>query len=225
MGMVAHWKRAGGAHARHSLVINGLGAIATAITVFIVIVSKFVEGAWITLVAIPGILLLMWAVHRHYDHASRELASQHPLPTADLHPPIVVVPLEGWSKVTQKALRFALTLSPHILAVQVSTSDEPQDLEKRWGKLVENPMREAGLPVPALKVIHSPYRAVIHPTARYIHKLEREHPDRQIAVVIPQLIEKHWYEYFLHRSEANCWLRCFCLRTSRESPSSTCRGI
>jgi amino acid transporter len=168
-GMVAHWKRLGGAHARHSMVINGVGAMATAITVLIVIASKFVEGAWITLVAIPGILLLMQAVRHHYDRVRRELASPHALPTSKLKPPIVVVPVEGWSKVTQKALRFALTLSPDILALQVSTSDEPQDLEKQWSTLVEAPLREAGLPVPKLKVLRSPYRAVIHPTVEYIH--------------------------------------------------------
>src|SRR5437764_6562428 len=107
--------------------------------------------------------------------------------------------IEGWNKVTQKALRFALTLSSEIIALQVSTSDEPHDLEKQWSTLVESPARETGLPVPTLKVLRSPYRAVIHPTVNYIHMLEREHPDREIAVVIPQLVEKHWYEYFLHR--------------------------
>jgi amino acid transporter len=198
-GMVAHWKRAGGAHARHSMFINGLGAIATAITVLIVIASKFVEGAWITLVAIPGILLLMRAVHRHYDRVEHELASPYPLPISKLHHPIVVMPVEGWSRVTQKALRFALALSSDIIVVQVSTSDEPQDLEKQWNSLVEDPTRKAGLSVPKLEVLRSPYRAVIHPTVDYIHNLEREHPNREIAVVIPQLVEKHWYEYFLHR--------------------------
>jgi amino acid transporter len=201
-GMVAHWKRAGGRHARHSMFINGLGAIATAITVLIVITSKFVEGAWITLIAIPGILLLMRAVRRHYDRVRREIASPYPLPISKLHHPLVVVPLDGWSKVTQKALRFALTLSSDIVAVQVSTSDEPQDLEKQWNHLVAGPTGKAGLPVPKLEVLRSPYRAVIHPTVDYIHKLEREHPNREIAVVIPQLVEKHWYEYFLHRQRS-----------------------
>jgi hypothetical protein len=179
--------------------INGLGAIATAITVLIVIASKFVEGAWITLAAIPGILLLMRAVHRHYDRVEHELASPYPLPISKLHHPIVVMPVEGWSRVTQKALRFALALSSDIIVVQVSTSDEPQDLEKQWNSLVEDPTRKAGLSVPKLEVLRSPYRAVIHPTVDYIHNLEREHPNREIAVVIPQLVEKHWYEYFLHR--------------------------
>src|SRR5437667_8640872 len=198
-GMVAHWKRTGGAHARHSMIINGIGTIATALTVLVVIVSKFVEGAWITLVAIPGILLLMRAVRRHYDRVGLELSTPHPLPTSKLKPPIVAVPIEGWNKVTEKALRFALTLSPDIIALQVSTSDEPHDLETQWATLVEDPTREARLPVPRLQVLRSPYRAVVHPTVEYIHKLEREHPNREIAVVIPQLVERHWYEYFLHR--------------------------
>ncbi len=201
-GMVAHWKRTGGAHAKHSMLINGLGAIATAITVLIVIVSKFLEGAWITLIAIPGILFLMRAVRRHYDRAGRELASPFPLPTNNLCPPFVVVPIDGWNKVTQKALRFALTLSPDVFAVQVQTSDEPQDLAKDWKTLVENPTQQARLPVPKLKVLSSPYRTVIHPTVEYIHRLERENPDRAIAVVIPQLVEQHWYERFLHRQRS-----------------------
>jgi hypothetical protein len=198
-GMVAHWRRTGGRQAKHSMAINGLGAIATAITVIIVITSKFTEGAWITLIAIPGILLLMWAVHRHYDRAGRELASPYPLATDKLHPPIVVVPIKGWSKVTQKALRFALTLSSEIVALQVSTSDEPNNLKRQWPTLVETPAREAGLPVPQLAVLRSPYRAVIHPMVDYIQKLENENPGREITVVIPQLVQKHWYEYFLHR--------------------------
>jgi hypothetical protein len=201
-GMVAHWKRAGGAHARHSMVINGLGALATAITVLIVIASKFVEGAWITLVTIPGVLLLMRAVRRHYERAARELASPFPLSTGNLHPPLVVVPIEGWNKITQKALRFALSLSSDIVALQIHTADEPHDLENQWNSLVEEPARKAGLPVPKLKILKSPYRRVIHPTVDYIHRLERKHPDREIAVLIPELVEKHWYEYFLHRQRS-----------------------
>ncbi|MBO0912333.1 MAG: APC family permease [Acidobacteria bacterium] len=198
-GMVAHWKRKGGPHAWHSMLINGLGAAATGVTVLVVIASKFVEGAWITLIAIPAILFLMRAVRRHYDRAGKELASPFPLPTENLEPPLVVVPIEEWNKVTQKALRFALTLSTDIVAVVVDTSDEPQDLGRQWKDLVENPIRQSRLPVPKLMVLPSPYRTVIHPTLDYVRKLERENPDRAIAVVIPNLVERHWYERFLHR--------------------------
>ena len=197
-GMVAHWRRTGGVHARHSVLVNGIGAVATGITVVIVIISKFVEGAWITLIAIPGILLLMRAVRRHYERVDCELASPVPLQLEAPSSPLVVVPIEVWNKVAQKALRFAMTLSADILALQVRSSDEPNDLQNQWSILVEEPARRASLPVPALKVLGSSYRTFVHPIVDYILQLEQEWPNRQIAVVIPQLIEKHWYEFLLH---------------------------
>src|SRR5947207_8500508 len=88
-GMVGHWRRTRDKRARDKMIISGVGATATGITVLLVMTSKFVEGAWITLVAIPAILLVMYAVRGHYDRAGRELASSSPLSTHDLCPPIV----------------------------------------------------------------------------------------------------------------------------------------
>jgi hypothetical protein len=201
-GMVAHWKRTGGPHARHSMVINGIGAVATAITVLIVIASKFVEGAWITLIAMPAILLLMGAVQRHYMRADCELASRSPLPVDNLYPPLVVVPIEAWNKVSQKALRFALTLSSDIVALEVRSANEPSDHQKQWAELVEEPARRAHRGVPKLQVLESPYRTFVEPVVEHILELEHENPERQIAVVIPQLVERHWYEYFLHKQRS-----------------------
>jgi len=214
-GMVAHWKRTGGPHAHHSMLINGFGAIATGATVLIVITSKFTEGAWITLVAIPAILLLMRAVRRHYDRTAQELASPYPLVTANLCSPLVVVPIEGWNKVTQKALRFALTLSSDILALQVHSSKGDEDLETRWQELVEAPTRQASVPAPKLIVLRSPYRVVVHPIVDYILQLERERGDREIAVVVPHLIEKHWYEYFLHKQRGELLSALLLLKSQR----------
>ncbi|MCU1308548.1 MAG: amino acid permease-associated region [Acidobacteriaceae bacterium] len=197
-GMVAHWKRVGGPHARHSMMINGLGATATAITTMVMMVSKFTEGAWITLMVIPGFVILMRAVRQHYECVTRELATSSPLPIENLCPPLVVVPLEDWNKVTQKALRFALTLGPEIIAVQVSTEETSEDMRQRWRLLVQEPARRAGLPAPELVVISSPYRYVIAPIVNFILELEKKHPNRELSVVVPELVEKHWYEYFLH---------------------------
>jgi hypothetical protein len=120
------------------------------------------------------------------------------LPVENLCPPLVVVPLEDWNKVTQKALRFALTLGPEIIAVQVSTEETSEDMRQRWRLLVQEPARRAGLPAPELVVISSPYRYVIAPIVNYILELEKKHPNRELSVVVPELVEKHWYEYFLH---------------------------
>src|SRR6185312_6801324 len=89
-GMVAHWRKAGGRGARHSMIVNGIGATATGITVLIILVAKFVEGAWITILLIPGILMLMASVKRHYRRVERATDSPSPVDLKDLDPPIVV---------------------------------------------------------------------------------------------------------------------------------------
>jgi amino acid transporter len=196
-GMVMHWKRIGGPHARHSMLINGLGAVATAVTTLVVMVSKFAEGAWVTVLLIPAIVAVMKNVHGHYDRLLAEVGTHDPLNTKNLRPPVVVVPFDDWTRITQKALRFALTLSPEVVAVHVDTGEEPGCL-KDWPRLVEEPARRAGLPVPRLEVVQSPYRFVMAPLLSFILQLERQHSDRQIAVVVPHLVERHWYHRFLH---------------------------
>ena len=141
----------------------------------------------------------MYAVRRHYERATQELASGSPLSINELSPPLVVVPIEDWSKVTKKAVRFALTLSREVLVLQVRTEDQEDDLRQKWPALVEEPARRARLPAPQLIVVNSPYRYVITPVVDYVLDLERKHPDRDIAVAVPDLVEKHWYEYFLHK--------------------------
>ena len=105
------------------MLINGLGATATAITVVVVLTAKFLEGAWITVLLIPSLLTLMIAVHRHYLAVGREVQLDAPLDLTHLEPPIVVVPIQGWNKVAEKALRFAINLSTDVHAVQVIGSD------------------------------------------------------------------------------------------------------
>ncbi len=71
---------------------------------------------------------------------------------------------------------------------------------------MEDPTKEAGLPTPKLVVLKSPYRFVISPIVDYVLEVERNHPDRQIAVLVPELVERHWYQYFLHNQRA-AWLK------------------
>ena len=213
-GMVVHWRRTGGKHARHSIFINGLGAIATAITLLIVMVSKFTEGAWITLLAIPALLQLMYSVRRHYERVTQELASQSPLQVEPRHEPLVIVPIEEWSKVAQKAMRFAVTLSHDVVALQVRTEEEPGDLLEKWLAFVQEPARRAGLSSPQLVILNSPYRYFIAPVINYVLELERKHPDREIAVVVPELVEKHWWEYFLHKQHGELLTALLLLRAN-----------
>ncbi|MDE3178503.1 MAG: APC family permease, partial [Acidobacteriota bacterium] len=215
-GMVAHWIRKGGAKAKRSMLINGLGAAATAGTVVVITVSKFAEGAWITTLIIPAIIILMYSIRRHYDRVRRETADPNPLSLRGCERPIVVVPVLHWNKVAEKGLQFALTLSSEVQAVHVETEDEPDDLPSRWHECVQAPAVEAGLSAPPLIVVKSPYRFIVNPIVDFILELERSNPTRQIAVVVPELIERHWYQYILHNQRPK-WLKAllFLKGTSR----------
>jgi hypothetical protein len=199
VGMVAHWRKRGGPGAVHSIFVNGLGALVTGITVLIVMVAKFTEGAWVTMLLIPGMLIVMGLVRRHYHHVALQVASPSPLVLSDLRAPIVVVPVEFWSKLSKKALQLGMTLSPEVLALHIHTGEDGDSLEERWTKLVAGPARKAGLNPPELVVLPSPYRFRITPIVQYVQDLEKKNPDRQIAVLIPELMERRWYQYILHR--------------------------
>jgi amino acid transporter len=202
-GMVMHWRRDGGRASRHSMLVNGLGAIATGITVLVVAVAKFVEGAWITVLLIPALILLMLAIRRHYDRVFAETDDPTPLELEDLRPPVIVVPMLRWGRITKKALDFALRVSPDVLVLHI---DQPEEKEKLphnvWQNLVQAPAQKAGVPAPPLVHLKSPYRYVVQPILDYVLDLERENPDRQVAVLIPELAERRWFNYLLHNQRA-----------------------
>ena len=133
-GMVNHWRRVKGAAAhRSNMFVNGMGAVATATTVIVVLVAKFVEGAWITAILIPALLLLMLSVRRHFSRIEKELQCHSPLDLTGLHPPLVIVPVQSWGRSTEKALRFALTVSKDIEAVHVPAENGKVVASKRLG--------------------------------------------------------------------------------------------
>ena len=200
-GMVFHWRRQGGPGSVQSMLVNGLGAFVTAITVVVVLVAKFVEGAWITVLLIPLILLGMLMIRRHYDHVVEAIASPTPLVLKDFRPALVVVPIQRWSVVAKKAVSFALTISPEIIGLQIGCEDT-DDLKADWARYVEQPVMEIGLAIPKLVVLSSPYRYVLMPIVDYVLDLHQKDPTRQIAVVIPELVERHWYYYVLHNQRA-----------------------
>jgi amino acid transporter len=209
-GMVVHWRRSGGARSRLGMLVNGAGALATGVTMVVVLVAKFTHGAWVTLPLVVAMLWVFVAVRRHYRFVAREVANPAALDVSDLKEPIVVVPVREWSKLAHKALRFALKLSSEIYAVQVRSGEVMEDLASRWKALVEEPATLAGLPVPRLVVIESPYRHTINPILAYVTEMKDRHPDRQIAVLIPELAESRWYQYFLHNQRAQ-WLKAMLL--------------
>ena len=209
-GMVSHWKRKRGHGWLHSMIVNGLGAFATGITLLVVLVAKFTSGAWISALLVVGLVSGMLWIRRHYRLVSREMRSSGPLALDPIAPPIVVIPLGEWGKVSERALQFALTLSADIRAVHVATEDETNSLRENWAATVEAPVKKAGGAAVQLITLPSPYRLVLKPILDYVQEVERENPHRQIAVVIPELVEKHWYHYPLHNQRAEL-LKAFLL--------------
>jgi amino acid transporter len=214
-GMVAHWKRTGGPRALRSMIVNGLGAVVTTITLLVVLVAKFTAGAWVSTLLIAGMMAAMLWVRRHYENVAEETQLASPLEIANLGPPIVVLPIQGWNRIAERALQFALALSPEIHAVHVATEEETEALEQDWPRLVERPVREAGGTPPALVTLPSPYRLVLKPILEFVLQMEASNPGRQIAVIVPELVEKHWYHYPLHNQRAEL-LKAFLLLKGSE---------
>jgi amino acid transporter len=202
-GMVAHWRKVGGPHAGKSMAINAAGAACTAVTLVIVLVSKFADGAWVMILLIPALLALFVAVRAHYEAVAREVATAAPLDAGALQPPLILLPIRGWSAITRKALRFGLKISPDIYALHIADDEETMvELEDTWEQRVQEPAKAAGLPAPKLIVIYSPYRKLYAPLKQVVSDLQRAHPCRDLAVIVPELVTTRWYHYLLHNQTA-----------------------
>ena len=199
-GMVVHWKRAGGSGAGRSMLLNGLGATATGITTVVVLVAKFVDGAWITVLLVPALILMMRAIQRHYSQVAQEIRACAPVHTGNLSEPVVLLPIDRWSLVSENALRYAWTLSQEIHVLHVACGDKTDELRRQWSELVEAPARAARLPLPQLVVLDSPYRFIVKPIVNYAIEQQIAHPDRNITMLLPELVESHWYHYLLHNN-------------------------
>src|SRR5258708_5715252 len=126
------------------------------------------------------------------------MADMTPLSVANLQEPIVVIPMARWDRITEKAMRFGLLLSKEIKVVHVHSDDEEEGLEPVWEDKVMGPIKREGLPAPELVTIPSTYRFIVTPLMDYILRLEEENPGRKVAVLLPELVVRHWWENALH---------------------------
>src|SRR5271157_540943 len=204
VGMVVHWLRKHGRKVRIALAYNSLGAVTTGVALVTIIVAKFAEGAWMTIVVAPALVLLLQRINRHYKKIAREVGAGLQLRASKLQPPVVIIPIDGWNRVSEKAVRFGLLLlSDDITALHISTeNDDTQGLRELWAEKVEKPAKAANSAIPRLEIISSPHRRIYQPILDFVDKTKKEKPDRIIAVIIPELVEPHWYEHLLHNVHA-----------------------
>jgi amino acid transporter len=200
-GMVMHWKRNGKARGR--MFVNGLGAVATGITTVVVLVAKFVEGAWVTALLIVLMIVVMRSVKRHYTRVNKEIDLARPIVPAEVTEPIVILPIDRWSRISEKAISFALSISNDIRCLHVQTTDELDPICQDWERDVAAPLRQAGRCVPKLEILQSPYRYVLAPVIDYILNAERESDFHKVCVLVPELVVRHWWENLLHNRRAD----------------------
>jgi amino acid transporter len=214
-GMAAHWHREGRRHAdRVRLWINGLGALATGVALVIILLAKFTEGAWLIIIIVPLTLALLKFTRNYYVSLDRQLLSgaRQRIDLREHAPPLAVIPVGRWDRISQKAVAYAMRLSPDVTVLHCTDLEGPeaeQDesrIRDEWRRHVAQPAIEAGLPPPRLLVVPSPYRSVLAPLLRTVEDLRRCYPGRPIAVVLPLLVEARWWEALLHTHRER-WLR------------------
>jgi amino acid transporter len=202
-GMVMHWRKVGGPHAGTSMAINAAGAACTAVTLAVVLVSKFIEGAWVMILLIPALLAVFTAVHAHYQSVARGVATAEPLDAAKLEPPLALLPIRGWSTITRKALRIALKISPDVYALHIADDEHAMaHLEETWEQRVREPALAAGRTPPKLIVVYSPYRMLYASLKQVVGDLQCSFPNRDLAVIVPEMVPTRWYHYLLHNQTA-----------------------
>jgi hypothetical protein len=216
-GMVLHWRRAGrglktaraaaelsaaereelkqAKHWKKSIVVNGLGAIATLIVLVVLVITKFIHGAWIVVVLIPLLVALFRAIHRHYMDVATQLTTEG----AQKVQPVrheVVVPISGIHRGVLQALEYAKAIAGggHVTAIYINVDDEAtQKLREKWSGFVEGV---------ELVVIASPYRSLVGPLTRYIDRRLVLHPEEVVTVVLPEFVPAKWWHHLLHNQSS-----------------------
>jgi amino acid transporter len=193
-GLVVHWRRARPPRWEFRAAVNGIGAVATGVATMVFILTKFTEGAWVVIIAVPAFIFLFTRIHRYYRAVGRELAIGEIPGKPEVKPTVVIVPVTGVSRLTQYAIGHALSISPHVIAVTVVLEDAEENEEhaehtqQLWAQW--NP----GVP---LKVLPTEYASVAEPLVDFIDEF-REHHDKEIIVLIPVVLPGRLRYQVLH---------------------------
>lgn len=197
VGMVVHWWRACGRGWWLKAVINGIGALVTALVVLVVGISKFLEGAWLTLLLIPVLVFFFFKVHNHYQTIRGQLSMRG---LAQLERPLgkqprVVIPISGVHLGIVNAVNFACSISDQVIALYIELMPGAgerirEEWQKRW-------------PDVPLEIVCSPYRSIVGPLLDFLDEVDRRYDDgRLTAVVLPEFIPAKWWHGLLHNQTA-----------------------
>jgi amino acid transporter len=201
-GMVRHWSQllsterdpAVRRRLHRSRAINGVGAVLTGVVLVVVLLTKFVHGAYLVVIAMPALFLLMKAIERHYRHVAEELA---PEPGGMVLPSRIhaVVLVSRLHKPTLRALAYARATRPDTLTA-LTVASSPEDV-----RALQNEWAERGIPVP-LTELDAPYRDITGPVLDHVAELRRASPRDLVVIYVPEYVVGHWWEHLLHNQSA-----------------------
>lgn len=195
VGMVRRWLSKRGPHWRKKIVINGIGAVATAIATAIIASTKFMHGAWIVIVLIPILIMMFRGIHAHYKAVTEQITldrrgSRPPMPRRN----IVIIPISGVNRAVIRAVDYARSRPGEVRAVMVDVDPEhTAKFEMQWAQW--------GCGV-NLVVLPSPYRSILNSLLEYIEGILEKEPDTWVTVVIPEILPARWWQNILHNQRA-----------------------
>jgi hypothetical protein len=208
--MALRWRRTASRSSAVSFYfwVNAVGCGTTGLAFLVISVAKFADGAWITLIVVPAVVVLLYAIRSYYAAIEARVSDPDPLDFRDTHPPIVLVTMEDWNRVAASALCFALSLSPDVVAVHLSqlagpdAEDRGRVLREQWRHDVEKPAREASIAPPRLVLLVAQYRHIHEPLLKLVDELRTRFVGRDIAVLVPEIVKQRWYQHLLHTHRA-----------------------
>ena len=197
-GMVLHWWRERGRGWASKAALNGVGALATGVALVVIGISKFAQGAWLTVLVLPLLVVVFLRIRTHYRQVAEQLSMADFSPPAQSAPrPRVVVPISGVHRGIADAIDYAQSISEDVTVVYIEL--EPgagEPLRERW---------EHWWPNVRLEVLPSPHRSIIGPLIAFLDQTDEQHADGQLAtVVLPEFVPARWWHSFLHNQTA--WL-------------------
>jgi amino acid transporter len=181
-GLVVHWRRIRPPRWRARAMLNGIGALVTAVATIVFLISKFTEGAWVVVIAIPSFIFLFLRIHAYYERAGKELRIDETPPKPVGKRTIVIVPVNRISRLTAHALTEAKSIGQEVIAVTVVL--QGGDEAARYIDSLEHGWRKWD-PGVSLQVLHNEYSSVVQPIVGFIDEVRERHPDDQIVVLIP----------------------------------------
>ncbi|MFZ9229143.1 MAG: APC family permease [Prochlorococcaceae cyanobacterium] len=198
-GMVVRWWRLRSQGWQGRLAMNALGAASTAVVLVVIVISKFDEGAWTVVIAIPALVVLLARIRGRYRRVYQAIAlepnTMAPIAVPIHSPPIgntSVVWIPSFSRPTLNALRYAATVSDRVVGAWVRAEEDDLDLiRQRWEQVAgDDPNLE-------LRILESPFASLVTPFVDFVETLEQDSPDRSLTIVMPMAIPRYRFDSLL----------------------------